>query len=113
MKGWSAFYKRAKGRGVIVCDNGQHRNVRISVRGGGLTFGRSQITDGAGMFSEVHDISELFGTYASASAHAAAGPGAQANVVTKGTVSLALSGHGTGVDLGLDMSAFTIEPEVG
>jgi len=108
LKGWSAFYKVARGRGTITCDNGQKAKVRLEAKGGGLTAGKSEIRDGEGKFSEVADISELFGSYANASAAAGAGKSAEAQVVTKGEVSLALTGKGTGVELGVSFGKFTI-----
>jgi hypothetical protein len=108
LKGWSAFYKVAHGAGTITCDNGQKARVTIEAKGGGLTAGRSEIRDGHGKFSEVSDIDELFGSYANAGAAAGAGKSAEAQVVTKGEVSLALSGKGTGVELGVSFGKLTI-----
>ena len=108
LAGWSAFYKTAKGDGSITCDNGQAATVRIKVKGGGLTFGKSKTVDGKGIFSEVADIAELFGSFVSASAHAGAGHSAEAQALTKGEVSLALRGTGSGVDIGVDFGKFTI-----
>ena len=109
MDGWSVFYKRVDGDGRITCGNGQSARVRIEARGGGLTFGGWHIK-GRGEFSPVSDISELFGDYATAEAHAGAGSSAYAQVVTKGNVSLALSGEGHGINLGFAFGRFTIEP---
>ena len=109
LKGWSAFYKTAKGHGTITCDNGQKASVTITAKGGGLTAGRSQVNDGHGKFSAVANISELFGSYAAASAAAGAGNSGEVHAMTKGEVSLALSGHGTGVELGVSFSKFTIK----
>ncbi len=109
LKGWSAFYKTAKGNGTITCDNGQKASVRIEARGGGLTAGKSQVSDGHGKFSSVNNISELFGSYGAASAAAGAGKSGEAHAMTKGEVSLALSGHGTGFELGVSFSRFTIK----
>ena len=53
LKGWSAFYKTSRGSGTITCDNGQTARAKISVTGGGLTAGKSEIRDGHGQFSEV------------------------------------------------------------
>jgi hypothetical protein len=108
LKGWSIFYKTASGTGTIRCDNGQKASVTISAKGGGLTAGKTQIRDGIGKFSEVSNISELFGTYASAGAGAAAGKAATAMALTKGGVHLALSGKGSGVELGVSFGKFTI-----
>jgi hypothetical protein len=108
MKGWAAFYKTASGSGTITCDNGQTATVNLNARGGGLEAGKSRIDDGTGKFSEVSDIRELFGTYVSGSASAGAGKSAEAGVVTKGDISLALAGHGSGIELGVSFGKFTI-----
>jgi len=108
LKGWSAFYKTSKGSGTITCDNGQTATAKISAKGGGLTAGRSEVREGNGKFSEVSDIRELFGTYASATAAAGAVKSSEAQALTKGEVSLALAGKGTGVELGVSFGKFTI-----
>lgn len=113
MSGWSAFYKTSSGSGTISCDNGQKADVRLISKGGGVTFGRSKIKDAIGKFSEVDDISELFGSYAQAEAHAGASKSARVSALTKGEVSLALAGKGSGVDLGVSFGKFTIELSVG
>jgi hypothetical protein len=109
MSGWSAFYKTSSGTGTIQCDNGQKAKVKVSTKGGGITFGRSKIKDAIGKFTEVDDISELFGSYGHGEAHAGAGKSAKASVVTKGDISLAIAGKGTGVDIGISFGKFTIE----
>jgi hypothetical protein len=108
MKGWSVFYSRASGSGTITCDNGQTAQVKLEAKGGGLTAGKSRIREGQGKFSRVDNISELFGSYATANADAGAGNSAAAKAMTKGEVSLALSGKGTGVELGVSFGKFTI-----
>lgn len=109
LKGWSAFYKTGKGDGKVTCDNGQKADVTIKTKGGGLTVGKSEIVDGTGTFSEVRDISEVFGAYASGGAHAGAGKSSAASGMTKGEVSLAIAGTGHGFDLGVDFGKFTIQ----
>lgn len=108
LSGWSAFYKTASGTGTITCDDGESVRVAIRTKGGGLTVGKSKITDGHGAFSEVGSVSELYGDYAEAEAHAGMGKSAGAQVMTKGTVSLELTGKGQGVDLGFSFGRFTI-----
>ena len=108
LSGWSMFYKTASGSGTITCDNGQSMPVTISAKGGGLTFGKSSIQDGVGAFSGVIDIEQTLGSYASAEAHAGAVKSSKAMVVTKGEVSLALSGTGKGWDVGVGFGKFTI-----
>lgn len=108
LSGWSAFYKRADGSGSVTCDNGQSMAVTISVVGGGLTAGRWHIADGTGVFSAVHQVSDVLGSYAQAGAHAGVVKSASAQALSNGIVSLALAGTGEGVDLGVDVSKFTI-----
>ena len=108
LKGWSAFVKKARGSGTVTCENGESARVKIRVRGGGLTFGKSEIVEGKAKISGVRNIGEVFGSYASASAHAGVGPSAEATAMTKGEVSLALAGTGRGVDLGIAFSKFKI-----
>ena len=108
LKGWSAIYETASGSGTIKCSNGQTARVSLNSKGGGLTFGKMKIVDGVGTFSGVADISEVFGEYAVAETDAALGKSADAQVLTKGSVSLALAGKGKGVELGFDFGKFTI-----
>ncbi len=108
LKGWSAFYKTSSGSGTITCDNGQTAKAKISAKAGGLTAGKSEIRDGHGKFSEVRDIQELFGSYASATAAAGAVKSSEAQALTKGEVSLALAGTGNGVEIGVSFGKFTI-----
>lgn len=108
-KGWSVFYKMATGDGTITCSNGQKARVRIRAKGGGITFGKSEIIGGTGKFTGARNISELFGSYAQSEAHAGAGKSADVQAMTKGNVSLALKGTGRGVDIGFAFGKFTIE----
>ncbi len=108
MKGWSALYKRASGTGTVTCTNGQTASVKLEARGGGLTAGKSSIENGHGDFSKVKDIEEIFGAYADAEAHAGAVKSSGARAMTKGEVSLALSGTGRGWDLGVAFGKFRI-----
>jgi hypothetical protein len=108
IEGWSVGYKTAKGEGQITCDNGQTARVKLHAVGGGLTAGKSAVRDGRGKFTQVADIDELFGDYAVAGAAAGAGQSAEAQALTKGEVSLSLTGKGTGVELGVSVGKFTI-----
>jgi hypothetical protein len=109
LKGWSVFYKEYKGSGTVTCQNGQRASVSVVTRGGGVTFGKSEITDGAGVFSKVEDIGEIFGTYFAVDGHAGATKSAEGWAMTKGEVSLALYGMGRGFDFGFSFGGFTIE----
>lgn len=108
LSGWSVFYKTASGNGTVSCDNGQSMAVHIETRGGGLSFGKIRIENGRGEFSDVDDIRQVLGGYATAEAHAGAVEAAKAQVMTKGGVSLALAGTGEGWNLGVAFGKFEI-----
>lgn len=108
LSGWSVFYKTGTGSGTVTCDNGQSMAVQIRTKGGGLTFGKTEIRDGRGEFSGIHSINDVLGTYATAEAHASAGRSGKAQVMTKGDVSLALAGKGEGWSLGVAFGKFVI-----
>jgi hypothetical protein len=109
MTGWSLFYKTSSGTGTVTCSNGESMRVRIEARGGGLSVGRSTIENGIGEFGGVRSIGEVLGGYLSAEAHAGANRAAKGQVVTKGTISLALSGTGRGWDVGIAFGSFHIK----
>jgi hypothetical protein len=109
LAGWSVFYKTASGSGTVRCSNGQSLHVKLRAKGGGLTFGKTKITDGIGKFTGVGSVRDVLGHYANAEAHAGASKSAEAQVLTKGNVSLALSGKGEGWNLGVAFGAFIIE----
>jgi hypothetical protein len=105
---WSLIYKQSEGHGLVTCRNGQSMHVKIVAKGGGLTVGKSHIDDGTARFTDVHSIAEILGHYGDAEAHAGAGKASEAQVLTKGEVSLALSGTGEGIDLGIDVGEVTL-----
>ena len=109
MEGWSAIISKAEGEGVVTCDNGQSEAVVLEITGGGLTFGKTTIDEGKGVFSHVADISEVFGSYAQAEASAGAMDDAvSAQAMTKGEVSLAITTKGSGWTLGVSGAKFSI-----
>lgn len=110
LSGWSAIYKHAEGAGNVTCADGSSMPVTISVKGAGVTIGKSKIDHGVGTFYHLHDISQTLGSYAQGEVHAGLVKSATAQILTKGTVSLALAGAGEGVDLGIEVGEFTIKP---
>ena len=108
LTGWSLVYKHTTGRGTVSCTNGQSMPVRVSAKALGLTAGKWHIDRGVGRFSDVHDIHEVLGRYAQASANAGLAKSGEAQVLSKGPVQLALAGGGEGVNLGVDIGAFRI-----
>lgn len=109
LAGWSAFYKTSKGEGTITCDNGQSMRVTLTLKGGGVTFGKTKIDDGRGKFSEVSNINDLLGGYADAGVEAGAVKSTEAKILTNGTATLALAGKGEGWNIGVSGAKFTIK----
>ena len=109
LKGWSAFYKTASGEGTITCHGGGSMKVKISAKGGGFTFGKSEVTNGTGRFFGAKSVEDCLGSYAQSEAHAGAGKSADAQALTKGDINLTLTGTGKGVDVGFAFGKFTIE----
>jgi hypothetical protein len=109
LKGWSAFYKTASGEGTITCRGGGSMKVKISAKGGGFTFGKSEVTNGTGRFFNAKSVEDCLGSYAQSEAHAGAGKSADAQALTKGDINLTLTGTGKGVDVGFAFGKFTIE----
>jgi hypothetical protein len=108
LTGWSLVYKHTTGTGTVTCANGDSMAVKVSAKAVGLTVGKWHIDHGEGSFTDVHRIGDVLGRFAQASANAGAVKSAEAQVLSKGTVSLALAGGGEGVNLGVDVGAFTI-----
>jgi hypothetical protein len=108
LTGWSAIYKHAEGSGMITCSNGKSYPVNIVAHGGGLTVGKYKVENGTGKFSDVYTPADLFGDYAQGEANAGIVKSGTAQVLTKGTASLALAGSGEGVNLGISFGKFTI-----
>jgi len=108
LTGWSAIYKHAEGHGTVSCADGTNMPVTIEAKGAGLTVGKSHIDDGHGRFTDVHAIDEVLGRYIQGEAHAGVVKSGTAQLLTKGTVSLALSGAGEGVDIGIAVGELTL-----
>lgn len=109
MKGWSALVEVADGTGTVTCADGTSLPVKVRLRGAGATLGRNQVDNGVGKFTDVLKIDDVLGHYAQSDVHVGLVKSAGAQVLTKGTVSLALAGAGEGIDLGIAVGEFTIE----
>ena len=81
-------------------------------RAAACTFGKSSIENGQGEFPAPPALEEVLGSYVAAEAHAGAVKSSKAGVMTKGEVSLALSGVGRGWDLGVAFGKLTFRAEV-
>jgi hypothetical protein len=109
LSGWSFVYKQYDGTGAVRCSNGQQAQVKLASRSGGFTIGVSEI-EGTGVFSELKNIREIYGTFVALEGHAGVVKSAAGQVLTKGIVSLAMSGEGRGIDIGVDIGGLTISP---
>ena len=107
-KQWSVLYQEAQGSGTVSCKDGSSMLVTIAAKGIGITAGKWKITHGSGTFTKVRSLDDVLGTYASLSADAGLSKAATAQALTKGNVSLALAGTGSGFDVGLAVSGFRL-----
>jgi len=108
MKGWSAFYKAYSGTGTVSCPSGKTAKVKLSLKGGGFTFGASEITNGKGKIQGVHSINDIYGAGFSIGAHAGFNKSVEVRLVPRGSRGITLSGKGTGYDVGWSMGSFKI-----
>ena len=112
-KEWSVLYASAEGEGTVSCQDGSSMQVVISAKGGGLTAGKWQITDGKGVITRVEKIDDILGSYLAVSGDIGLVKAGTAQVLTKGQVSLALAGKGEGFDIGIAVTQFKIGRSAG
>ena len=108
MKGWSAFYKAYDGTGTVTCPSGKSAKVNLSLKGGGFTFGASEIIDGKGKIRGVNDISDIYGGGFALGGHAGFNKSVEGRWIPRGARTVTLSGKGKGYDLGWSMGSFKI-----
>jgi hypothetical protein len=109
LSGWSLVYKQYDGLGNISCSNGQRAQVALASKSIGFTIGKSEI-EGTGVFSEVRNLNEIYGSFVAFEGHAGATKSIDGQLLTRGEISLALSGKGRGIDIGVTLGALTISP---
>lgn len=109
LKGWSFAYKQYNGSGDVTCNNGQSAQVILESKSLGFSIGVSEI-EGTGQFTELKDIKEIYGTFVSLEGHAGVTKSAAGQVLTRGVISLALSGEGRGIDIGVTLGGLKISP---
>lgn len=109
LKGWSFAYKQYDGTGEVSCNNGERASVILKSKSLGFSIGVSEI-EGTGQFTELKRLSEIYGTFASLEGHAGVTKSAAGQVLTRGIISLALSGEGRGIDIGVTLGGLTILP---
>jgi hypothetical protein len=109
LKGWSFAYKQYDGTGMVSCSNGQRARVILESKSLGFSIGASEI-EGTGEFTQLKDIREIYGLFASLEGHAGVTQSGSGQVLTRGVVSLALSGEGRGIDIGVTLGGMRISP---
>ena len=107
LSGFSLAIKVYDGTGVISCSNGEHQQVSLSSRSIGFSIGKSEI-EGTGVFTGVKSLREIYGTFVALEGHAGATTSVDGQVLTRGEISLALSGKGRGIDIGVTIGELTI-----
>lgn len=105
---WSALYASTVGEGTVACSDGASLPVAIRANGIGITAGKWKIVQGTGRFTRVADIDDVLGHYVALSGDVGVVKTGTARVLTKGKVSLALTGTGEGFDLGVAIGDFRI-----
>ncbi|MBP3983412.1 hypothetical protein J5837_03160 [Pseudoxanthomonas helianthi] len=109
LDGWSLVYEEATGSGTVHCGK-ESLPVSIKARAIGATVGKWKVDKGRGRFTDVHAIDEVLGKYVKAEADVGVVKSGSAQLLTKGTVSLALAGTGEGVTIGVDVGQFELSP---
>jgi len=110
LSGWSAIYERVDGTGIVACSDDTSLPVEIQARAAGFTVGKPRIISGTGKFASVHQISDVFGTYAQGDVHGGVAKSGASELLTNGKVSLGLTRNGQGDELGVATAGFTIRP---
>jgi len=111
LSGISLVLKIYEGTGNISCSNGQHAIVELSSKSIGFTIGKSEI-EGTGTFTSVKNLNEIYGSFVSLEGHAGATQSFDGQVLTRGEISLELSGKGRGLDIGVTLGELSITPSV-
>jgi len=109
LSGWSLVYKQYDGIGNISCSNGQRAQVALASKSIGFTIGKSEI-EGTAAFSEVKNLNEIYGSFVALEGHAGATKSVDGQILTRGEISLYLSGKGRGIDIGVTLGALKISP---
>lgn len=111
LSSWAVLYKHASGHGTITCKDGASMKVKLRANGGGLALSKSTVKDGRANFTGLRSINDALGTYVAAAADTGLVKHGDAQVLTKGEVSMSLVGAGEGVGLGVTVGGFTIARE--
>jgi hypothetical protein len=109
LSSWSVLYKHAAGTGTINCTDGQSMKVKITANGGGISVGKAKVKDGVGNFTGLANLADATGTYAQGDASFGMFKNGDAQILTKGPLTLTIAGAGRGFGMGVSVGAFKIE----
>ena len=82
--------------------------MALSSKSIGFSIGKSEI-EGEGIFSEVRNLNEIYGDFVSMETHAGFLTSVDVQLLTRGEISLALKGHGRGIDIGATIGDLSIK----
>lgn len=108
LEGFSLAYRQYDGTGEVTCVNGEKASVKLSSKSIGFTIGYSEI-EGEGYFTEVKSIDEILGNYISLGNHFGFSRSVDRQVLTRGEISLVLTGRGHGFDIGFTIGDLSIK----
>lgn len=108
MSGFSLIYKRYDGTGEIRCRNGESASVILTSNSIGFTIGKSEIS-GVANISDVKSINEIYGDFVSLESHAGFLNSFDAQLLTRGEISMAMKAEGRGIDIGATIGDLTIK----
>ena len=94
---WVAPGKPSEGSGVVDCGGGATLRVRIVARGARLHDATSHVDGASGIFTGIRSVGEIPGAYTDADAGRATD---DAQILSKGRATLALTGGNAHLDLG-------------
>ncbi|GAW85264.1 conserved hypothetical protein [Bathymodiolus platifrons methanotrophic gill symbiont] len=109
IKGWAAFYKTSQGTGTVTCPSGKSAKVKLSLKGGGFTFGAYEVTEGKGRIRGVEKIDDIYGNSFMMDGDAGFGKSVEGRWAPKGSRTRTLSGKGNGYNLGFAFGALNIQ----
>jgi hypothetical protein len=105
---WSPQQAAVTGAGMLTCTNGSAMPVMVGASGPGIAAGRWSITDGRGAFGRVARIEDILGSYAAIEGDIGVSAAGTVQALTKGKLSLRLSGKGQGFSAGIAIRDFSI-----
>ncbi|GFO72434.1 hypothetical protein BJAS_P2673 [Bathymodiolus japonicus methanotrophic gill symbiont] len=109
MKGWAAFYKTYQGIGTVTCPSGKSAKVKLSLKGGGFTFGAYEVTDGKGKIRGVTKIDDIYGSSFMMDGDAGFIKSVEGRWAPRSSRTVTFSGKGKGYDLGWSLGALNIQ----